>query len=370
MWAGYADMMAEPHEARLTRSAVKTLVDWLQDAHPRLEPASRPPLLPPWPRGFSGGAWREQPVAFGPRATLYGVVTEPQGEALGQHPRADTAVLMLTVGGNYHVGCNRIYVKAARELAAAGYQVLRFDLAGMGDSQGEQTGDSMYRHRSVADVRAAIDLMSQRGCGKVWLLGICSGSYLAFETALQDARVTGQMLLNSRLLEWDTAANGPWQTAMQAHYKSTRYYKQRLFSTEVYTRLVRGQVDVSGIARRLWGIASQRARRAVDTLLRRAPQEGVLRKMQHLSARGVKTFVVMSAEDDGLDYIEFHLGRRGSLMRGQPGFRMALIEDSDHTFSTVSSQRAVIDLVRHHLDATHEVQGRASATARVRAATT
>jgi pimeloyl-ACP methyl ester carboxylesterase len=221
----------------------------------------------------------------------------------------------------------------------------------------------------VGDVRAAIDLMAQRGCTKFWLLGICSGSYLAFETALQDPRVTGQMLLNSRLLEWDSTADEPWQTAMQAHYKSTRYYRQQLFRPEVYARIVRGHVDVGGIAQRMWGLARQRMRRGLQALIRRAPEAGVLKKMRHLGARGVNTFVVMSAEDDGLDYIEFHLGPRGSLMRGEPGFRMAIIEDSDHTFSTVASQRAVIDIVRQHLDASAAAP-HANATVRVRVATT
>ena len=195
--------------------------------------------------------------------------------------------------------------------------------------------------------------MRQRGCERIFLLGICSGAYLAFQTALQDTRIDGQVIINARLLEWDAGKNGPWQSSMQQYYKSTRYYRQKLLSGEVYARVLRGEVDVSGIARRFIDLARARLRRVVDRLLGRPPQEGVLAKMKHLCGRGVQTLVAMSEEDDGLDYIEFHLGSRGSRMRGQPNFRMVLIEESDHTFSTVASQRALLKVVREHLDALH-----------------
>jgi hypothetical protein len=62
----------------------------------------------------------------------------------------------------------------------------------------------------------------------------------------------------------------------------------------------------------------------------------------------------MSEEDDGLDYMQFHLGSGGAKMRGHAGFRMVLIPGADHTFSTVASQRALVRVLREHLDSRHE----------------
>jgi hypothetical protein len=197
-------------------------------------------------------------------------------------------------------------------------------------------------------------MLQQRGCTRVFLLGICSGAYLAFQTALKDARVNGQLIINARLLEWDAEKNGPWQASMQQYYKSTRYYRQALFRGEVYARLLRGEVDVRGIARRFMDLARARVQRVVNRVLGRPPQEGVLAKMKHLSSRGVDTLVAMSEQDDGLDYVEFHLGPGGSKMRGQANFRMELIGEADHTFSTMASQRALLRVVREHLDGVHE----------------
>jgi hypothetical protein len=90
-------------------------------------------------------------------------------------------------------------------------------------------------------------------------------------------------------------------------------------------------------------------------MLRRAtPEDGVLPKFKRLSARGTDTLMIMSAQDDGLDYVEFHLGRRGSRMKGHANFRMVMVEDSDHTFSTQASQRIVIDTLKEHLEKQHQ----------------
>ena len=109
-----------------------------------------------------------------------------------------------------------------------------------------------------------------------------------------------------------------------------------------------------GIAQRLWSLFEARLMRGIGALWRRGPpEEGVLAKFKHLSARGTDTLVVMSSQDDGLDYVEFHLGRRGSQMKRQRNFRMVMIEDSDHTFTTVASQRAVIEIIVRHVESQH-----------------
>ena len=58
----------------------------------------------------------------------------------------------------------------------------------------------LYSKDSVIDVRAAIDALSARGCDRFVLLGLCSGAYAAFQTALADSRVVAQVLLNPRRL--------------------------------------------------------------------------------------------------------------------------------------------------------------------------
>lgn len=352
VWPGYAGMMAEPHEAVLAPDTLASITQWLCERHPLAQADGV--REPPWPGPVIAGRVIETPVAFGPRSELFGILSEPN---VGAPLRTDTAVLMLNVGGNYRIGPNRNYVKAAREFAAAGWRTLRFDVSGIGDSRVEAgfSSESMYRDWATVDVSAAIDMLTARGCRRFYLMGICSGSYLAFQTALKDERVNGIMLMNPRLLEWDHDKNGPWQSSMQQYYKSTRYYRRALLRTDVYARLLRGEIDVRGIAGRMWQLTSARIARAWSRLCGRPPQEGVLAKFRHLTRRGVETLLVMSEQDDGLDYMQFHLGRNASRLRGQRHFRMVLVPNADHTFSTVASQQALLGVLRDHL---HRLQDR------------
>jgi pimeloyl-ACP methyl ester carboxylesterase len=348
-WPGYADLMvAEPHEAKVNPATLDAIAQWLSIANPRsVEAAAAPAGSPVWPENCSVAGVRESVHRFGVDGSLVGVLAQPAGRL------PDTAVLMLNVGGNYRIGPNRIYVRAARALAAAGYCALRFDLPGVGDSQmdADFSGANMYTRESTLHVRQALDFLAAGGCKRFYLMGICSGAYVAFQTALSDERVTGQVLLNTRLLEWDCARNGNWQNSMQRYLKSTDHYRRALLQMRVYRRLLQGEIDVAGIARRFWDLFAAYAARAAAMLVGRSgDHDGILDKFKRLSARGCDTLVVMSAQDDGLDYVEFNLGRRARRMKGQPNFRMVMVEDSDHTFSTQGSQRVVIDTIRRHLD--------------------
>lgn len=348
---GYSGMMVEPHKGVVEQASLNAIADWLLATAPP-EPAVLPAALPQVfvRRGLPGGIL-ERPLRFGTAESLFGVLAEPPESS--ESRRKDTALLFLNVGHNYHIGPNRLYVNMARSLAASGWRTLRFDLSGIGDSPGTAgpRKGNYYAKGSEVDVTAAIDRLQAEGCTRFWLIGVCSGSYVAFKAAQADARVNGQVLINSRLLEWQEGADeNMWQASMQLHYKSTAFYRRALMRPQVYRRLLRGEVDVNGIARRVGTVIEARLKRAVGRLLHRPREESVLSQARRISARGVDTLVVMAAEDDGRDYIEFHFGRTGSQMAGDPHFRMVVVDDCDHTFSSGAGQRILIETVRRHLE--------------------
>lgn len=356
---GYANMMQEPRQTLMDSQSLARLTGWLaaepEVSHPVAAVgtvAGRPlPLAQARQHHFEG--LRESAVHFGPAGDLFGVLSEPE-RLPGDTTACDTAVLMLSVGGNYRVGPNRIYTRLARSMAQAGYCALRFDLPGLGDSpaQGDFSMRDLYSHNNTSQVRAAIDFLSARGCSRFYLLGICSGSFVAFQSALADERVTGQMLMNSRLLEWRQASpDGQWQTAMQQPYKSSSFYRRQLLRPEVYHRLLRGDIDVRGISRRLSALLVARWQRGLHQLLARpAPQDDVLSKVKKLSARGTSTLLLVTEDDDGRDYLEFHFGRCGNYLQGDPNFKMVLVQNSDHTFTDEPSLAFVTATLKAHLD--------------------
>lgn len=71
---------------------------------------------------------REETCVFGSANPLVGIIT---------HPEIDVGlptVILLNAGLIHRIGPNRVYVRLARHLAGLGFQVLRFDLSGIGDS--------------------------------------------------------------------------------------------------------------------------------------------------------------------------------------------------------------------------------------------
>ncbi|MED0735981.1 alpha/beta hydrolase [Aneurinibacillus thermoaerophilus] len=93
------------------------------------------------------------------------------------------------------IGVNRLFVKAARRLAAEGYFVLRFDYAGCGESNGEYGSygiDSFIEQtRYVLDYVLSIDCIDKT---RVFLLGHSLGGAIARLTAERDTRVNALIL--------------------------------------------------------------------------------------------------------------------------------------------------------------------------------
>jgi len=135
---------------------------------------------------------KEKVVTFGEGKQLVGVITEPE-----QQEKIDDApgVLILHSGMHHHVGPFRLHVVMARRIAACGYPVLRFDVAGMGDSSSRK--DTEYDvDRTITDIRHAMDeLTSRKGTRHFILMGLCTGANNAHKVAVVDDRITGGVFL-------------------------------------------------------------------------------------------------------------------------------------------------------------------------------
>ena len=172
---------------------------------------------------------------------LLGIVTRPQ-------QAATTGVVIVVGGPQYRVGSHRQFVLLARDLAEAGYAVLRFDCRGMGDSDGEARS---FEDVDL-DVAAAIDALAA-ACpevGSVVLWGLCDGASAALLYSLRrpDARVRGLVLLN------------PWVRSEQslARVRLRHYYGERLLQPEFWKKLVRGGTNLVAAVRDLarnWRLA-------------------------------------------------------------------------------------------------------------------
>ena len=123
-------------------------------------------------------------------ARLYGILHLPKPTL----PAPARGVLVVVGGPQYRAGSHRQFTLLARDLAAHGIPVMRFDYRGMGDSEGALRDFSAVGE----DLRAAVDhfMASVPGMAEVALWGLCDGATAAGIYAAADRRVTGVALLN------------------------------------------------------------------------------------------------------------------------------------------------------------------------------
>ena len=168
----------------------KTLA-WIRKSQSRFSDISRPVAATPGSIEIAGSI--ERPVGFdvaGER--VWGILHDPK------KPRENAPSIVMVAAG---VLCRSgiFYTRLARDLAAAGWRVLRFDPRGIGDSNGPFDCDSVDEvyckidaGALVPDTLAALDFLSSECCVEASILmGVCGGASTSISVAAADDRVVG-----------------------------------------------------------------------------------------------------------------------------------------------------------------------------------
>jgi exosortase A-associated hydrolase 1/exosortase A-associated hydrolase 2 len=214
------ERVVTPHLLRATTEQFETAV--------RAAPAAKTNVAAPLARtkeSFANAA--EHPILFPcGDAQMVGVLHRtPQ-------PARRGVVVVVAGGPQYRAGAHRQFVSLARELVEIGMPVLRFDLRGMGDSNGTHRG---FQH-SNDDIRAAIDalLVHEPQLQEVVLFGECESASGILFYAFQDARVKGAVLVNP----WVRTDEGR-ATVIVKHY-----YSKRIFEREFWRKILTGKFQL------------------------------------------------------------------------------------------------------------------------------
>jgi exosortase A-associated hydrolase 1 len=260
--------------------------------------------------------------------TLVGVVTTPV------QPVGDLGMVIVVGGPQYRAGSHRQFVQQARSAAATGVPTLRFDVRGMGDSEGELRN---FEH-ITPDIAAAIGALLQTcpGVQRVALWGLCDGASAALlylDDTTQDPRVHALCLLN------------PWvrseATLAATHVK--HYYGQRLMQREFWAKVMRGQVAgraVRGLMQNIYAVVrSQSARLRTDRTARAMyPQ----RMRQAWTNFGGRVILVLSANDyTAKEFLVAWSGDAWASVRTHPGTTSLSVAGADHTFSQLDIQQSM-----------------------------
>lgn len=265
------------------------------------------------------------------KAALYGILSLPQAPG-------PVGVVIVVGGAQYRAGSHRQFALLARDLAATGIPVLRFDQRGMGDSEGEAPG---FEHLED-DLGATIDrfFLEVPDLERVVLWGLCDGATAAALYAPRDSRVAGLALLN------------PWVRTEQgaAQALARHYYRARLFDPALWRKIAGGRFDwrsaLGALARTI-----ATARRQVHATDAAAGASLPDRMFSALEAFPGQVLLLLSGAD--LTAREFDdLGREpGAWRRLLAGARFTRrdLREADHTLSRRTWHAQAVEATRDWL---------------------
>ena len=266
----------------------------------------------------------ETAIAFGAARSLVGILTRPDG-----CPARGPAVILLNAGFTHRVGPNRVHVQLARGSAARGFCALRFDFSGIGDS-GSRADNLPCETSTVLETKQAMDyLETAQDVHTFVLAGICSGADVAVRTAGRDPRVVGAVAVNGTFM--DAVQSG----FLKEHIESCvrrRYYRKHPFHPRTL---------VGSVAHRLRSLPRRHA-------VRPGPVD-LSSDCRLLLESGIRLFLIYSEGSAAWD--AFHLTLEAGLepWRASDGLRIRQVEDVDHIFTPLWSQRLLVNLVQQWL---------------------
>ncbi len=288
---------------------------------------------------------------FGADRPRFGILARP-AERLRRADRP--AIVLLSSGCTHRIGPHRLYVAFARRWAQLGFDVLRLDLPGIGDSPAAPgcAENLSYPPDGVADVQAAIDMLETGGTRRALVFGHNSGADFAFLTALRDPRVVGAILVNPRtfgIYDFDTVTS----------YQRARYYQSSLLRASSWRKALSGRVDfaraIATITPKLVDVVKHR----VGALVGGRGEAGaagapdVPESIRTLAERGVETLLIATENDPGVDFVDSRFGRAMAELGALTGYQREQVRGTDHTFTSRFAQEHVSQLLANHLAVRH-----------------
>ncbi len=350
--AGWAGMMAEHQFTVVPDAALAAIVEWVGTRARPFEGRAEQVPEPTVARfAFSGegsaATIEERACRFGPDGHLFGVL------ARASSARDRPAVVIFNAGAVHRVGPNRVGVALARELAAAGFAALRFDLEGIGDSVLRAPGreNHPYPETAIADAKAAFDfLRDEFGYTRFIPVGLCSGAYNTFHAGLQLAAhaICELVLINPLTFYWEEGMS----LETTRHFEDAIQYRKSMRDPGRWMKLLRGGVNVRRLGETLLGMARAKMKAHGDALREAILPHAGTRLSRDLAklAKMKRPLALFIAEGDpGREIVMAGAKRTATRALASGAMRMEVIPAADHTFSRLAPRRELMRRMRSHL---------------------
>jgi alpha-beta hydrolase superfamily lysophospholipase len=286
---GHKFLVTISHRQVVPDEILASITSWLDAAHPATAPSR-----PDEPRPLAAGPAGERPLVVGSRHPLFGILTPADARDAHAAREGRPAIVIANAGCVNRQGPHAMFVRMARRWASLGFDVLRVDLSGIGDSPVAPGGKEnvTYPQSGLSDLQEAI---VATGHDRAIVVGLCSGGDYAFQLGSTDASLAGSWILNPRTF---------------------------------------GVLDLAAVES---GVPPT------------TPVSDVPGTLRSMAGRGIDTVLVVSRGDPGVAYVDTHAGDAMRALSSVAGFARFDVDGADHTFTPVTLQQHVSDLLTDRL---------------------
>lgn len=289
-----------------------------------------------------------------------GILTRPE-------TGGEVAVLLLPAGLKYRIGPHRMNVKLARGLAARGYTVLRYDPAGLGESDGTLPAgpnadlwNQFEEGRFAGDVLLAARALRERhGARRVVAGGLCGGAIIAQHAAARSPQALDGVLSIGTPVTLASRTGSPARPASAGiakhHFQG---YLRKLWSRDAWSRLLRGESDFGAI------------RATLGSLLRGSPRPGArgaafpnenpsfIASFRRLEERALPHLLIFGGGDNRwLEFDEMILQRYLKGVRRGKGYETTVIPLANHELHLAEWQEQAAGAITGWLEARFPARG-------------
>jgi pimeloyl-ACP methyl ester carboxylesterase len=380
---GYAAMMAEPHFTAVPQQAISEIVRWLTLGS--VKPAERSPSTAlttlPWPTealfsaestlpqfairnpqsAISPSSLRERAIRLSNQPDLFGIHTEPciPASATARPP----TIILLNAGSAYRVGASRLHVLLARRLACDGFSFLRLDFSGLGDSVTPDLAreNDPYPATAFRDIDLAMKFLRRElNVERVILMGLCSGAYAAFQSAVQflDPILVESVIINPLTFHWQEGMTV--ESAENLKFKAFREGVESALRPGKWLKLLTGRskLGVAGAVRVLrerWQLTRNFPYKETQQAVGDVPLPSHSGKndlpgdLTRIAKNGRRLSCYFSRSDPGYDILTFYATPEVDQLCRTGQMRIAFIDDADHTFSRRAARENLLHAIASDL---------------------
>ncbi len=289
---------------------------------------------------MTSAAWTETPLFIdAPDGTLFGVLTQPV------HAAPRSTVIHLRAGGQGPTsGRNRTTARLCRRLAEVGFESLRFDYHGVGDSAGQV---ARFRHDEpfVRDLTACLARLTQNGSSSFILIGDCFGARTAL--AIRERRIEAMVLLALHVRDAEKVGG---VTRPLVRHRSMLGYARRAVSLRMLKLLMTKRHRYLNAVRGV--LQAPAAAMSTDSVEPPWVSRAAIEGFRSAVARGTKILLVNGTKDPGFeDFNRASAGTLGGILRSGKGLvEIETLDGRVGAWTDVAIQAATIDLIAEWLE--------------------